>query len=166
MATCKCYRNYVVSSVLVPLAKISNLGGQPSNLVRWQNVAWLSSGWIHYFFIKSQGTNRLSCLLKEYNVKCHYETKYKFYKFIGFLVPQSHAGSLNWHSSSKVRETLVYMNVLCQHVQCAKDIKCIYLFSGSIHFILFFISYLLYSLLSLWIVPKVCLVNALVEDTE
>lgn len=34
--------------------KISNLGGQPSNLVRWQNVAWLNSGWIHYFFVKSQ----------------------------------------------------------------------------------------------------------------
>lgn len=139
MATCECYRNYVVSSVLVPLAKISNLGGHPSNLVRWKKccMAELQGGFI---IILSNHRGQIGCLV------CSRK-----------IIPQVHwffcPPIIRWLTELKLiikglRATGLHECSVstCAMCQIHKINNFYLLFSGSIHCFLYVVSFTLYSL--------------------
>ncbi len=124
-APCKCRGNYVPSSMLVLLAKVSDFGGQFCRLMwKWDGKSSPGKNKTRYCWGEkeekwiSSYVDEVICLickqvnsvLKEFNVKRHYETRHKSYdKFVGEerRRPQSHAGSLNWHSVIKTLRTAV-----------------------------------------------------------
>ncbi len=102
LAPCECHRSYVLSSVLVLLAKDSNFGGQLSSLMwKWDGKATMAKtqyGWGEKEVSGKMDqlllwrTDKVICLmckqvnlvLKEFNVKYHHEINHKSYdKFIG-----------------------------------------------------------------------------------